>query len=564
MKKSLAMKVISLLIALSMLFSLTACGSKDTKEETTSTSTSSVPGENTSDTEEIVDPLGKYDPVIELTAWRSQDASMEFFDGDTIDNNIWTRGWENELGIKIKYVWVVPDTQFEQKLNVAISSGDLPDLMVVPSKQLKDLAENDQLHDLTEVYEKYASPMVKDISNQDPVSFNTAKIGGRLMAIPCMDSSHGQIPILWYRADWAKKLGLNEPKTMQDIIAMAEAFTKNDPDGNNKNDTYGIAMSKNFLIPTEAVGGLKGFFNGFHAYPKAWIKDSSGNLAYGSIQPEVKDALLQLQKLYKDGIIDKEFGVKDTAKVVEDVVSDKVGILFGFMFNPLYPLLDNINQNLDAEWIPVPIPSVDDRLAVPMTSVPVVNYCAVNKDCKYPEALIKLTNFYVDKIDPNSPNYDINYVTVEGESIILNYSFINFNAPNKNLQMHLNIKEALKTGDESVLITPEEKTNYGRILRYQQGERPQWPAAAIFGLETSAFEIIHKYIQNNNLIYDAFYGAPTDTMSEKMATLNQREEEVFTRIVLGDPIDEFDKFVSDWKKLGGDQITKEVNERFAE
>lgn len=38
------------------------------------------------------------------------------------------------------------------------------------------------------------------------------------------------------------------------------------------------------------------------------------------------------------------------------------------------------------------------------------------------------------------------------------------------------------------------------------------------------------------------------------------EEEVFTKIIMGDSIDLFDKFVEDWKKLGGDQITKEINE----
>ncbi len=33
------------------------------------------------------------------------------------------------------------------------------------------------------------------------------------------------------------------------------------------------------------------------------------------------------------------------------------------------------------------------------------------------------------------------------------------------------------------------------------------------------------------------------------------------KIVMGKvPVDEFDKFVAQWKQLGGEQITKEVNE----
>ena len=49
-------------------------------------------------------------------------------------------------------------------------------------------------------------------------------------------------------------------------------------------------------------------------------------------------------------------------------------------------------------------------------------------------------------------------------------------------------------------------------------------------------------------------------MVERNATLQAMEEEVFTNIIMGAPIDTFDKFVEDWKNLGGDDITKELNE----
>ena len=39
--------------------------------------------------------------------------------------------------------------------------------------------------------------------------------------------------------------------------------------------------------------------------------------------------------------------------------------------------------------------------------------------------------------------------------------------------------------------------------------------------------------------------------------------ESFTKIVLGGSLDDFDKFVTSWKTLGGDQITKEVNEWYS-
>jgi hypothetical protein len=37
------------------------------------------------------------------------------------------------------------------------------------------------------------------------------------------------------------------------------------------------------------------------------------------------------------------------------------------------------------------------------------------------------------------------------------------------------------------------------------------------------------------------------------------EDETFLKIILGTaPIDDFDKFVADWKAQGGDEITAEV------
>jgi putative aldouronate transport system substrate-binding protein len=51
-------------------------------------------------------------------------------------------------------------------------------------------------------------------------------------------------------------------------------------------------------------------------------------------------------------------------------------------------------------------------------------------------------------------------------------------------------------------------------------------------------------------------------MVERLSTLDQMENEVFTKIIMGAAdISEFDKFVEDWKRLGGDDITREINEQ---
>jgi len=59
---------------------------------------------------------------------------------------------------------------------------------------------------------------------------------------------------------------------------------------------------------------------------------------------------------------------------------------------------------------------------------------------------------------------------------------------------------------------------------------------------------------------NAFYGAPTKVMSEKMPALNAMADETITRIIMGEPLDTFDEFVEKWRRMGGDEITAEVND----
>lgn len=89
-----------------------------------------------------------------------------------------------------------------------------------------------------------------------------------------------------------------------------------------------------------------------------------------------------------------------------------------------------------------------------------------------------------------------------------------------------------------------------------------WGWERIYGPEGS-MRIMGQYEENDQLLYDKFFGAPTHTMVKHQSTLEMMQDEVFMKIILGDPIETFDKFVEDWYQLGGRQITKEVNEWYA-
>lgn len=456
----------------------------------------------------------------------------------------------------MKYDWVVDQANEVEKMNVTLASGDLPDILNVRDTQLQRLVEAGQVADLTDAYNKYASDQLKTfLSAGDGVALKTVTNDGKMVAIPnftgTLDSAH----MVWIRQDWMKKLNLQQPKTMDDLIAIAQAFVNNDPDGDGKKDTYGLVLTK--ALNTDSMFQPTGFFNGYHAYIDSWVQDASGNYAYSTIQPEVKTVLAKLQELYKTGIIDPEFGTKDATKTGETVNSGKAGMFFGPMFAP-FPVGDSVKNDKNADWIPYPIPSIDGKPAVVQTSVSISNYYAVHAGYEHPEALIKMLNYQIEKMYGENAATERRKFTGESDQG-WHLATVSLLPPDKNLNFQIQIKAALDANDPSSLDV-EGKGYYDGIMKYRDGDRSAWWQERIFGPESS--QNVIKYYKDNNLTYvNPFVYAPTKSMTSYKSTLEKLQLETFTKIIYGAaPIDEFDKFVASWKKLGGDKITTEVNE----
>ncbi len=539
-----------------MLVFVTACSGKGAEKESgASPSASATNGSGSNQTQEnAASPFAKYDPPIQVSTVRIVNDTIKYKDGESIDNNIWTQLYKDELGIEVKNLWVVNDTggQGEQKLNLSITSGDLPDFIPVNAVQLKQLVDAGALMDLTDIYEKYAAPFTKEITEgEGPHILQSATFNGKLMAIPSVASGETESSMIFVREDWRVKLNLPEPKTMDDVLKIAESFTKEDPDENGQDDTVGLLLHKNLY---GSFAGLDGFFNGFHAYPGLWIEDASGKLTYGSIQPEVRVALQELQDMYKTKQIDREFGVKDGGKASELTTSGKNGLYYGPLWTPIWPVQDNRNNDPNAEWKAYPIVSVDGEAARPQVGPSVTTYYAVSKDAKNPEALIKMLNLFPEKGYGETAEPE-KYFKADGLELFKYAPFVTSPAI---LDSYVRIDEALASGDTSKL-SPDEKGNYEMIVKFREGDNSAWAYEKIF-VGGGTLEVADRYRQQSMPMHSKFFGAPTKTMASKNSTLAKMELEVFTKIIMGDSIDKFDKFVEDWKRLGGDEMIKEVNE----
>ena len=546
-------KVIALLLT-GCLLALAGCGnsSQNTQAPEVETDSSEPVQEETAGEEAPADPA----EAIVIQAARPVPDDVSFPEGDSLEDNIWTRLYQSDLGVELNYIWTSPVSQYDQKLNISITSGDLPDIFQVNATQLKQLADDGQLMDLTQVYEQTASAYTKDVMNQDGGNaLLSATFDGKLMAVPKMSSGLGNSNVLWIRTDWLDALGMDAPKTMDDVLALARAFTSQDPDGNGQNDTYGLALNKDLW---GMFASLEGFFNGFGAYPNMWVETADGTLASGNIQPAMKDALVSLQALYQDGCIDPEFGVKDGFKVSEDVSRGKIGMMYGLFWNMGW-LTDAKTADPDMEWKPYAI--VGNGSALAQIPFPITTYYVVSAECENPEVLVQMMNLALEKCFGESAEPDKYNVDAQGNPIF-EYPLVYSEPPMKNPDAQAAVSKALESGDISKL-NAEEKGYYDQIVSYRDGTEENWAvcwgAEMMYGPEGS-LAVLNEYMDQGNVYHNRYFGPSTATMTQSEGVLSQTQLQVFTEIIMGGDADKFDQYVTDWNALGGDVITTEVNQ----
>jgi putative aldouronate transport system substrate-binding protein len=185
---------------------------------------------------------------------------------------------------------------------------------------------------------------------------------------------------------------------------------------------------------------------------------------------------------------------------------------------------------------------------------------------KNPEAAIKLYNYYYAKDPAISQDFDPKYHGINGEQVTkpdqnFVWAVLNSFYSLQNEFIQKQVKEYLNTKDASLLDNFWIKDNVGQIEKYKAGENTLWSTYAWSGPDDSAFNVINKYEESGNYVVNGYIKADTKSMTAKGATLKQLRDETFTKIIMGSAsIEEFDKFVDKWKKLGGDDITKEVNQ----
>ncbi|GHU73137.1 hypothetical protein AGMMS49992_10770 [Clostridia bacterium] len=515
------------------------------------------------------DPLAPMETPITLKVVADYSSpSHESLHGETPETFFGNDMLKNYLGITLDWMWVVPADQVQQKLQLSLASGYLPDVLMLGvdnEPMYLQLLEADMLRDLTDAWEEWGLQAIKDGHELlDNRAFDEIAIDGRIYAIPSNDDTLLSTQLIYYRKDWADTLGITQPTNRQELLDMAYAFAEGYP------DKFPIGAYNNPL----AGNSLNWVFECFGAYPKSWLK-KDGVLEYGAIQPEMLDALIALSNLYKSGAIDKEFATKVSAQNTENVVGSRVGIMGHWWYYGLSSPYLNKTADLEAEWACLPILD-ENGMGYAVNPVKLTNaYCLVLKSAPVgaEEALVKMINI----------NYDWHFGMTE-EMQMEAYPEIAANPENVNLftwfpayvtppsmyrEQWYNVNAALESGDPSKLIIPENVTLYEEVLKLPTLDRADEEYPMAWGwwfsraAKDSGIGMAIQMADAGHIIQSEFYGAATPTEQDRFASLDSMLTEYVSRFIMGE-VDEtsWQEFVNNWQALGGSDWTSEVNEQW--
>ena len=513
-------------------------------------------------------PFGAYPETIEYTLGKMTSVNNSNMpENDTYTDNAYTRYIKSVINVQNVDAFEANDSQYDTNVSMAISMGSLPDIMVVSSQdEVEQLVGAGLIEDLTESYNNCISDRIRKMyesygdSLKDMVTYD-----GKIMALPETNITDGP-NLVWLRKDWMDKLGLSEPHTIDDVVNIVKHFISEDP-GNNGEDAAGKPNTVGLAVDTDVTGEcgysseflLDIIFACFGAYPKQWIMNDDGEIVYGSVTDEAKEALSYINSLYNQGVIDNDFLLRTSTNICELIENGLCGSFFGPWWAPNNPLANAVSKNPDANWQPYLIATDSDGTTSYHSQNPCYKYVVVRKGYEHPEIAAKMISVMFDKVrfDCTDSEEFKNYYQLNVEPTARPLS-INVDYNNALSICYRNIDATISGRKNPDSLELLERSFYDACSEYIKNANKTSTQWAAYMSRIKACSLI---AQDNIKVVDSLYFKTTDTMKSHWWRLKAKEKEAYLKIISGEEdISYFDTFVKEWNEQGGQTITSEVSQ----
>ena len=264
-----------------------------------------------------------------------------------IEELAWNSYYEKKTNIHVDWI-EVPRAELGTKVQLALQSGDIPDIMVtggmgINDSQLLQYSEEGQFAEIGPLLEKWG-PNIKKVMDATPEAQKSSYVNGKLYSLPLLQSN--QTTRIWFvRQSWLDNLGMGIPTTMTEYYNMLSAFKNNDPNGNGKKDEIPFATNEWTPAMWEPWGLDWWYSNSFMTV------DESGKVYFGPLTNACKEGARYWNKMYDEGLVSDAILNTGEEGLLALIGRGNVG---AFLYDGLYSYIKDKELVEDYTMIPVP------------------------------------------------------------------------------------------------------------------------------------------------------------------------------------------------------------------
>lgn len=509
-----------LLVAALALATLSGCGkSGNLTQETTSTVSSTIESSQKSEERELYE----FTLMQDFTPVEIPPASKIFFE------NI-----EKKFNVKINFQ-VPASGNYNEALQIMLAGGDYPEAVLWPditNQAFQDAVANDLVLPITKELNEYGKNIIK---YSYPISLDALKVKGNddIYGIP--RTSIVRADGMFYRKDWAEALGMTLPEegsaiTLDQFTDMMRRFTKDDPDGNGVDDTFGFALSSangvlNIPVTVAWSFGLCGWQE---------IDGKYVDLQYSKEHDNFKRALAYTHQLWAEKLVDPDWPNLTAEVTKQRLFAGTYGMqnCFPGHLADFQAEMQKVNPKAEITYLQG-IMNENGKVQGGSYSTGLWGFTSIMKGTKHPERIVEIYDYLLSdegwtetvygpenvswKYDENN-----NMVLIEGESALSSWS--------RNL-----VRRCDSPSFFVGLNVPVERRQ--RVL-----------------------DLIQGAIDNNVFSLNAGFVAPVTREMSYIDYLSELDK-VITKIIVGDlPVDAWDEALDGFYKAGYDKFVEQTIE----
>ncbi len=296
-------EVIAIGISITMIMNLlTGCGSAASAEATTERKPESVNADIEKNEKLTSDSVDR-----KLVVGLTQSGMVTDY-----ENNYFTKYLEDKLGFDLEFYMLPTDAEETRtKVNLmATSNEDLPDVLVVDNhlttEMILQLGANGffmPLDDYINDSEKMPNYCAIPEEDRKVMTASSTQADGHVYSLAAFEPETWNMTPnrMFINKAWLDKLGLEIPKTTDDLKEVLKAFRDKDPNGNGVQDEIGVyglsggGYGENII---DQIMNAFLFWNGGLA-----LDESGNNVEAPFVKDEFKEGLRYMNDLFNEGLL---------------------------------------------------------------------------------------------------------------------------------------------------------------------------------------------------------------------------------------------------------------------